>query len=169
MHRTCGICNKKVSNLSSHMSRVHNVNLKNYLKTTAHRPLDIDNYSKSINSKSSNTIPAMETVKINEYVNLLRQFVNLKLHDQRKFIRNRAPESFIKLLRECVVNIKNGNVPCGDESLLSNLRSKYGCQRIIDESVSNKEVRFHVSESKMIDILNKLLPLVIIHLFSFHI
>ena len=94
----------------------------------------------------------IDTKRATEYLSFFRQFALLKLYDKREYIKNRAPEKFIEILRECVSNAMNGTIPC-NESLVSSLQNKYSCQRISDFKVSHQEARCHLCGMKLIQLL----------------
>ena len=99
----------------------------------------------------------MNSVRATEYLNLLRQFMLQKYYDKRQYIKTRAPDLFIILLRECLRNVKQRIIPC-NKAIVENLQSRYACKRIDDNTVSHKEARFHLLDGKVFDLVIKSLP-----------
>lgn len=104
--------------------------------------------------------------KAEEYCDLLRQFSHLPLQEKKKYLKERAPETFIKLLRECVRNVRSANVPCSETLVIQSL-CQYSFQRIDHSDATHAEVRNHLCESKTLDIFLKILPSVQNYLNSF--
>ena len=107
----------------------------------------------------------MTSAKLENYIDLLQQFLYLPLFEKKQYLRNRAPDSFIIMLREILHNVRFGRVPC-DESLVKKCWSGYCYEHIDRNTVSHLEVRNHLFQSKNLYSLNKLLPFVLKHLHS---
>lgn len=108
----------------------------------------------------------MESNKAVEYILYLQQFLHLGLYEKKRYLRVRAPDSFIRLLRECMRNVKRGVIPC-DKALFDACNCSYSFGRIDKNSANHSEARNLFCTNKTMVILNKLLPTVINHLQSF--
>lgn len=108
---------------------------------------------------------AMTQFKLKDYINILQQFVYLPLFEKKQFLRNRAPEMFIKIIRESLRNVRRGVVPC-DESLTRQCNDSYSCHRIDGKSVSHREARNHLCEPRTLGLLIRVLPFVLKYLHS---
>ena len=173
MRQNCSICSKNVANLSTHMKGVHKTPLKlmpkawsykqkqpmPYTSMKVHEPLfgvDVPVLSAKHDYLDSNTVE--------KYLSLMQQFSCMTLHAKRTYIRRRAPDNFINLLRECIKNVVNGNIHCEDERLLHKLQSKYSCMSVIDRRVSDTTARTHLSQSCIMQLILKVIPLALAHL-----
>ena len=147
MTRSCSVCHKKISNLSSHMKRVHGLGIKDFLRSTT---------KNSNNAKLSKT----RTIQTTEYTCLLQQFACLSLSAKRKYILVDAPHSFIELLRDCVCKVINGTIQCDDYGSVSKLlRLRYCCKRL--PHTSNNETRKLLGQNAMVCIIWKIFPSVL--------
>ncbi len=77
----------------------------------------------------------MTSAKVENYIDLLQQFLYLPLFEKKQDLRKRAPESFIKILREILRNVRNGFVQF-DESLMKKCNNGYSNDRSSKSSVS---------------------------------
>ena len=138
-YRKCSLCSKIIKYLSSHLRLHHglsSLDRKQYLvKTNEHTP--ITRYLPKTSSESNalysgnfseGTKSSIDSARAQEYLNLLQQFTILPLYEKKQYIRKRAPDLFILLLRECVRNILEGICPC-DKSLVDQCRIRYSCKR----------------------------------------
>lgn len=169
MHRTCDICEKSVVNLSSHMIRVHHTKQRDMPNPIVHKDITIANGGTStttVDDGANTPNSLMDSTRARNYLHLLQQFVSMRLHDKRLYIKQRAPDSFIRLLRECIRNVRNGNVP-SDESLVSKCKYQYNCKRIDDNTATHSEARKHLCDIKMLDLLFGVLTYVMQYLSSF--
>ena len=117
-------------------------------------------------NRVDDTKSSIDSARAQKYLNLLQQFTLLSLYEKKQYIRKRAPDSFILLLRECFRNILEGMCPC-DKPLVDQCRIRYSCKRINDNAATHREARNHLCDNKMLDLLLKVLPSVIKHFLSF--
>ena len=187
MRQNCVICSKNVANLSTHVKGVHKTAVKRipkdwrdkqtqqipYTSTKVHEPLfspdasvlsDNDEYSGADVPVLSDNDEYLASHDVRKYLSLIQQFSCMTLHAKRAYIRKRAPANFINLLRECIKNVVNGNIHCDDKGLLQRLQSKYSCTRVIDRVVSDTTARAHLSQSCMLQLVLKVIPLALTHL-----
>ena len=173
-YQKCLLCSKVIKDLSSHLRLHHglsSLDRKQYLvKTNEHTP--ITRYLSKTGSESNElysgnlsegTKSSIDSARAQKYLNRLQQFTLLSLYEKKQYIRKRAPDSFILLLRECFRNILEGMCPC-DKPLVDQCRIRYSCKRINDNVATHREARNHLCENKMLDLL---LSSVIKHLLSF--
>ena len=104
-------------------------------------------------------------VKARDYIELLQQFQYLPLFDKKQYLRKRAPESFIQILREILRNVRSEIVPC-DESLMKKCNKGYCYDRIDQKTVTNQEARHHLCQFRTLGPLIEVLPFVLKYLQS---
>ncbi len=112
------------------------------------------------NKSLVNTSVILTSEKKKEYIDQLQQFLYLPLVEKKQYLRNRAPNSFIHKLREILRNVRNGVVPC-DDSLTKKISGYYCYDRIDQKSVSPREARHHLCQSRILDPLIRVLPFVL--------
>ena len=108
----------------------------------------------------------MSSEKANDYISFLRQFLHLGRYEKKRYLKFRAPDHFICILRECVRNVKRGVIQC-DKALIDACNSSYSCGRIDENSANHSEARNLFCTNKTMVIVSQLLPTVITHLQSF--
>ncbi len=107
----------------------------------------------------------MTLEKAREYISLIEQFLHLPLFEKKRYLRNRAPDSFIDILREVLCNVRNGIVPC-DESSMKMCWRGYCYVRLVQKTVGHNEARRHLYQSRTLDPLLRVLPFVLKYLHS---
>ena len=181
-YRKCELCSNVIKDLSSHLRLYHGLSTLDRKPYLVKNKLSEDyspNFNNSINvplrtvetASATNNVPLSDEIFMNssrasEYLRWLREFVLLRLYDKRQYIKKRAPEKFIEIIRECLFNVRHGIIPA-DNLTMSDLQTRYVCKRIDNRDVSNREARLHLCEKKMIDTLIRLLPNIISYLSSF--
>lgn len=110
--------------------------------------------------------PQNLSTKLNDYNLKLQQFKMLSLMQKRRYLRNRAPDDFIRMVRECLVNLNARNISC-DDTVVQRVNTHYGCKRLCDKNVNNREARLHLTNTKTLEILCKVLPIILNHFNSF--
>ena len=108
----------------------------------------------------------MSSEKANDYIRFLQQFLSLGRYEKKRYLKFRAPDHFICILRECVRNVKRGVIQC-DKALIDACNSSYSCGRIDENSANHSEARNLFCTNKTMVIVSQLLPTVITHLQSF--
>ena len=172
--RGCPICKTLINDLSSHLRLHHKLSvmerkqflLKSQKLNDKHQTcLDFlktfENHS-MVDEKIDGD--EMTSDKAEKYVFLLNQFNCMNTLKKREYLRYRAPDSFIFVLRECVMNLMNGNI----ETHIDVSRCEFLCRRICDRKVNDKTVRIFLHDRRLLDLLTKLCPEVIKYLKLFY-
>ena len=181
-HRSCPICFTVIKDLSSHLRQQHGLSVQQRSKYLVKASSDIPKKHGSILSYHSKISPETDKLshdytrnmnedeivennqidsdRVLDYLFLLKQFHVLKLTAKRDYIRKRAPDSFIFILRECVANVRKRIV----QSNGMNPKCEFNCNRICDGNVTNKCARNMLGEIRMIEVLSKIVPDVINYL-----
>ena len=115
--------------------------------------VQVGNYyvSQERNKSVVNTSVLLTSEKKKEYIDQLQQFLYLPLFEKKQYLRNRAPNSFIHKLREI---------------LRKKISDNYCYDRIDQKSVSQREARHHLCQSRILDPLIRVLPFVLKYLHS---
>ena len=176
--KNCSICDKAIVSLSSHMIQVHGVRLKQ-LHGNQRVPHKDSKLAEQVDSFKSPSCPftdkaeivpetSMSNARASEYLQRIQEFMMLNTHQRRQYIKLRSPDAFIKMLRECIINILGGVVDC-NKTTVSSMQAHYIYRRIASNHPSNKEVRLYLCNKKVIELLVEALPSVIEYFSSFQV
>ncbi len=106
----------------------------------------------------------VSTNKRIEKLPLLQQYSILPYTKKHAYIKQRAPREAIKVLRQVILNVLNGNVQVDNKKKLLDLDCEWLCSKLIEGDISKDRARRLLTCTKLMRFIDLVLPSVLKHL-----
>ena len=99
-----------------------------------------------------------------EKLSLLQQYSLLPYTKKCKYIKERAPDEVIRVPRQVLLNVLNGNVPIDNKRKLLQLDCEWLCSKLVDHNITRERTRRLLTCAKLVRFIDCVLPHVLKHL-----